>query len=544
MRQAMVVAALLAMGVLAPSRAEACGGFFCSRVPIDQAGERIVFGVKDNLVEAHIQIQYQGAAEKFSWVVPMPAKPTLAVGSPLIFGFLDSRTQPRFNLQWQNSCNRGGGGGDPALADGDAAGPPSPVAGGGVVVVSQQEVGPYDAAILLADNATALSTWLVDNGYDLTLQGRQALEPYVGQGNYFVALKLQQNKQVGDLRPIVVRFPGQRPCIPIKLTAIAARPDMPITAYVLSHKRAIPVNYRHVLINPTRINWLSGGSNYSQVANAAVDEAGGRAFLTEFAGASQPVYEGFKAMIPNYDTAALAQIPHPVDFVAEVLRQGFARDPAVQGLLRQFISVPASVTQQGISEQQFFNMIWQYRAEIDSDPNRAPFDAAGFAKALQDTIVKPTNDALVLLRSHPYLTRLYTTMSADEMTVDPDFDFNSDAPDVTNLFTAKATMESCQDDWSERRVRIELPDGRFFYQKFGQTPTVDGPNSLRIEQWTEVGPAAVIQDNSARVDEELGKAGGGVLNSGCACSSSGAGSAALLTFVLGVFAARRRRGKS
>jgi MYXO-CTERM domain-containing protein len=105
-------------------------------------------------------------------------------------------------------------------------------------------------------------------------------------------------------------------------------------------------------------------------------------------------------------------------------------------------------------------------------------------------------------------------------------------------------MESCDDDWSERRVRIELPDGRFFYQKFGQTPTVDGPNSLRIEQWTDVGPASVIQDNSARVDEELGKAGGGVINSGCACSSSGAGSAALLTFVLGVFAARRRRSKS
>ena len=120
----------------------------------------------------------------------------------------------------------------------------------------------------------------MDNGYDLTPQGAEALEPYVGQGLYFVALKLQQNKQVGDLRPIVVRFEGKRPCIPIKLTAIAARPDMPIIAYVLSNKRAIPVNYRHVLINPTRIDWLRYGSNYNQVATDAVDEAGGQAFLT------------------------------------------------------------------------------------------------------------------------------------------------------------------------------------------------------------------------------------------------------------------------
>jgi len=541
MRHAMVLGALLAAGVLATPQAEACGGFFCSRTPIDQAGERIVFGVKENVVEAHIQIQYQGSAEKFSWVVPMPALPKLAVGSPLIFAYLDSRTQPRFNLEWQNSCEGGGGGvAVPDAAEGDAGGPPT-APGGGVVVVSQQEVGPYDATILQADEATALRTWLVDNGYDLTLQGGQALEPYVGQGNYFVALKLQQNKQVGDLRPIILRFPGNRPCIPIKLTAIAARPNMPIIAYVLSNKRAIPVNYRHVLINPTRINWLSFGSNYSQVANAAVDEAGGQAFLTEFAGASAPVAAGFEAMMPDYDTSALAQIPHPVDFAMAMLNQGFARDPATQGLLRQFIPIPPKLVQQGVTEVEFYNRLSQYRAAIDSDPGRAPFNAAGFAQALENTIVKPTQDSLALLKGNPYLTRLFTTMSAEEMTVDPDFDFNSDAPDVTNQFRAKATMESCEADWSERRVRIDLPDGRFFYQKFGQAPTVEGPNSLRIEQWTTVGPAAVVKDNSAVVDEELEKAGGGVLNSGCACSSSNAGSAALLTFILGVWGARRRR---
>jgi MYXO-CTERM domain-containing protein len=410
-----------------------------------------------------------------------------------------------------------------------------------VVVVSQQEVGPYDAAILMAEEATALRTWLVDNGYDLTLQGGQALEPYVGKGNYFVALKLQQNKQVGDLRPIIVRFPGVRPCIPIKLTAIAARPDMPIIAYVLSNKRAIPVNYRHVLINPTRINWLSSGSNYSQVATEAVNEAGGRAFLTEFAGAAAPVASGFEAMMPNFNTAALAQIPHPVDFAAAMLSQGFGRDPAVQGLLRKYIPMPANLTQQGLPESQFYNMLFRYREDIDNDPNRAPFNAAGFAQELEDSIVKPTKEALALLKAHPYLTRLYTTMSADEMTVDPDFDFNSDAPDVSNVFTAKATMESCEKEWAERRVRIDLPDGRYFYQRFGESPPVQGPNSLRIEQWSDVGPAAVIQDNSAVVDEELDKAGGGVINSGCACSSSGAGSAALLTFILGVWGARRRR---
>jgi MYXO-CTERM domain-containing protein len=529
-------------GLLAAPAAEACGGFFCSRVPIDQAGERIVFGVRDNTVEAHIQIQYQGAAEEFSWVVPMPALPSLSVGSPLIFSYLDARTQPRFTLDWQNSCKDGGRGGID-LANGDSSGPPleSAPTNGGVTVISREEVGPYDAAILQAEASEELRTWLVDNGYDLTPQGAEALEPYVGRGNYFVALKLQQNKQVGDLRPIIVRFQGTRPCIPIKLTAIAARPDMPITAYVLSDKRAIPLNYRHVLINLSRIDWLRFGSNYSQVATAAVDEAGGRAFLTEFAGAAAPFAQGFESFLPNYNTELLAGISHPVDFSAELLRQGFARDPSTQGLLRKYIPIPASLVQQGVTEQQFYNMIFNYRAAIDSDPNRPPFDAAGFAQELETTVVKPGQDSLALLKAHPYLTRLYTTMSAEEMTVDPDFDFNSDAPDVPNLYTAKAYVESCEEDWSQRKIRIELPDGRYYNTRFNAGPITQGPNSLRIEQWAEVGPAAIIQNNRALVDKALEDVDGGVLNSGCACSSAEAGSAALLSLLIAAWGARRRR---
>jgi MYXO-CTERM domain-containing protein len=535
MRHVAVCGALLTAGLLAAPPAEACGGFFCSRAPIDQAGERIVFGVRDNTVEAHIQIQYQGEAEKFSWVVPMPALPTLEVGSPLIFGYLDSRTQPRFQIEWQNFCG-GGPRGEPT-ADSDSGGPPQAGGnGGGVVVVSQQEVGPYDAAILQAGESAALRTWLVDNGYDLTEQGAAALEPYVGQGNYFVALKLQQYKQVGDLRPIVVRFQGNRPCIPIKLTAIAARPDMPIIAYVLASKRAIPINYRHVLINPTRIDWLRFGSNYSTVASEAVDEAGGRAFLTEFAGGAAPIAQGFDAFLPDYDTLKLSGKTHPVDFAEELMRQGLTQDPAIQGMLRKYIPMPASLAQQGVSDAQFYNSLWQYRGAIDSEEGRPPLNVSGFVKEITDTIITPAKKSLELLQAHPYLTRLYTTMSADEMTVDPDFDFNSDAPDVPNLYTVKATIESCE---ANGRVRLELPDGRYWYTSLSGGAFGQGPSSLRIEQWATVGPAAIIQDNSAKVNKALEEGGGGV--GSCGCSSTQAGSAALLSLIFALWGARRRR---
>jgi MYXO-CTERM domain-containing protein len=535
-----VLGALLAVGLLAAPRAEACGGFFCSTVPIDQAGERIVFGVSGNSVEAHIQIQYQGDAKKFAWVVPVQARPTLSIGSAQLFTYLDQVTQPRFQLQWEPSCQPIFG--FPGTAEeAPTAGSPPPQADGGVVVVSREDVGPYDAATLTADDAVALRTWLTTNGYDIPESTTKALEPYVGNGYFFIALKLQQDKSVGDLRPVVVKFEGNRPCIPIRLTAIAARPDMPIIAYVLSQKRAIPINYRHVLINPTRVDWLSSGRNYAQVATAAVDEAGGRAFLTEFAGSAATLGQNFAQMNAGrrYNTAALATYSHPVDFVTEMLFQGFSGDPTVQSLLRKYIPMPASLVQQGVNEMQFYNGLAAYRQAIDSDPGRAPFDAKGFADALEQQVVQPMKSAVALLTAYPYLTRLYTTMSAEEMTVDPDFDFNSDAADVSNVFTAKARFESCQDDFSKRQVRIELPDGRFFFTKFNE-PINQGPNAERVEQYTDVGAPALIQDNSPLILGVIKDLGGGVAG-GCGCGATDAGSAAVLALVFGAWSLRRRR---
>lgn len=540
MRHAVVFGALVAVGLLSAPRAEACGGFFCSQAPIDQAGERIVFGVSGNSVEAHIQIQYAGEAEKFAWVVPVQARPELSLGSAQLFTYLDGVTQPRFQLQWEPSCEPlfPGPINAPSVED---SGPPSGSGDGGVVVVAREDVGPYDAATLTADDAVALRTWLTTNGYDIPEAAGEALSPYVGNGYYFVALKLQQNKDVGDLRPIVLKFAGNRPCVPIRLTAIAARPDMPIIAYVLADKRAIPLNYRHVLINPTRVDWLGGGRNYPMVATEAVDEAGGRAFLTEFAGNATTFAQNFaQGFGRNYDTQALSGIAHPVDFTQAMLNQGFLGDSTVQGLLRKYIPMPASLVSRGVQESQFYNLMWSYRADIDSAPGRPAFDAQGFAQELEKQVVVPLKGAVSLLNAHPYLTRLYTTMSAQEMTVDPDFDFNSDAPDVSNVFTARARFQSCQEDFSKREVRIELPDGRFFFTKFNQ-PITQGPSAERVEQYSEVGAPAVIQDNSPVILGVIQNLGGGLAGQGCGCGATDAGSVALLTLVFGAWSLRRRR---
>src|SRR5687768_1333853 len=85
---------VLAVTMLGDTRtAEACGGFFCQNVPVDQSGEHLLFSIEDDgTVVAHVQIQYQGAAESFAWVLPLPAEPEVSVGSDEIFRTLRGLT--------------------------------------------------------------------------------------------------------------------------------------------------------------------------------------------------------------------------------------------------------------------------------------------------------------------------------------------------------------------------------------------------------------------------------------------------------------------
>lgn len=533
-RLAAAVTALAAVALWSwPTPSEACGGFFCSTVPIDQSGEDIIFNIGDGKVEAHVSIQYVGDAKDFAWVVPVHGVPDLKVGSPQFFQYVQMMTRPQFNLNWtENSCwsnQRWFGAAE------DATSAPNASAGGtGVTVLAQGNVGPYDSAILGATDVNALSKWLNDNGY--VLPDSKALEPYVGRDYNFLALKLQQDRTVGELRPIVIDFGGARPCIPIQLTAVAARPDMPIRAYVFADKRAVPINYRHVLINETRVDWLNFGQNYSEIASRAVDEAGGRAFLTEFAGGTAFMKNPGEWILPgpSLNTAALAQKTHPVDFTEELFMQGFPRgDGALFAMFQKYIPLPKSL-EGTVTPQQFYNSIGSYRTEIDNDPNRMMFDAAGFAAELEESIVKPLLRAREIINLRPYMTRLYTTMSAEEMTVDPEFEFNGDAEDVSNMHEAEATA-ICGIDGQLDKVEITLKDGTKFTVSDTTGPVSDGPFAARIEQYTEAGAPGLIKDNTQEIAAVVSTWG-----NGCGCGAAGMGPMGIL-FIAGAALLRRRR---
>lgn len=274
--------------MLLPSPALACGGMFCdtstATTIVVQAAERIVFSFNEGMLDTEVQIAFQGEADEFAWVVPVPVEPELYVSNDALFTVLGEATAPQYVVNTQftgapqdDGCN---GISDTASADGSGEDGGSV----GVTVAATETVGPYDTVVLQATNADVLVTWLQDQGYSLPDTLSTRLEPYVAAGQYFVALKLSSDKGTGDLTPLGMRYAASVASIPIQLTAVAAVPDLPIEVFVLGPARAVPDNYLHVQLNDAALDWFGGLANYTDVVSRAVDEAGGQAFVTEFAG--------------------------------------------------------------------------------------------------------------------------------------------------------------------------------------------------------------------------------------------------------------------
>src|SRR5262249_35158047 len=107
-------------------------------------------------------------------------------------------------------------------------------------------------------------------------------------------VKLTGGAGIDEIHPLVVRYTGTEPCVPLQLTAVAAIEDMGVRTFFLGNTRVVPKNYKHVVLNPVMINWAKLATNYDEVVSGAADNpvANGHAFVTEYAGPSSAVQSG------------------------------------------------------------------------------------------------------------------------------------------------------------------------------------------------------------------------------------------------------------
>ncbi len=477
------------------SAAYACGGFFCNQTPVDQSAERIVFAVDEttSTVETHVQIFYTGVAAEFAWVVPVAQIPEIFVSTDTLFDNLALYTAPTFqtDIVYEGECqgyypywlDYAGSYSSSASADTGSAGE-------SVEVIATQQVGPYETVTLKAETETGLIAWLQDNGYDLPDDLTPLLAPYVAGDAYFVALRLANGFDSGDIAPLGLRYTGARASIPIQLTSIAATPDMRLEVYVLGRNRAVPDNYLHVVINEALIDWTTGGSNYDAVVTAAADQAGGQAFATDMSGPAAD----WRWVVPEPgDVSGLAAVVNPINWLDGAIEVGVPANDAMLAVLRTYIPMPDDLVADGLSETNFYNCLSCYSDSLGGQA----FDPVAATAALEELVTDPLHHALGLFDTHAQLTRLNSSVSPVEMTVDPIFVFNSVMPDEDGLWLATLVYECpTGEDYEDALRRVELPDGRILV-----LPSIQwlADSGVTVAEWLAASgmlPAARIEDTS------------------------------------------------
>ncbi len=472
--------------------AAACGCFAAPVVtttdPIVQAGERILFAQTGNQVTAYVQIQFKGDASDFGWLLPLPAVPDVKTGTDELFEVLDATTRPRFALTTtlNGACqpSRGvsfGCGSGAYLAGGrgegqDAGVGPSPL-------VLQNTAGPYHYAVLKADSKAELLQWLSDNRYSVPVTSDEALKPYIRPGGYFLALKLRSGQTAGDLKPVVLTYTSDYPMIPLILTSATAVPNMGVQVFVLGEHRAVPRNFHHVELNLLKLEW-SDAKNYAALVTQAVAEAPEKhAFVTEYAGSSQIARGQLTAAGRFGSRVVLENLSGARGFVDYLYEHGFTLrgtndlSDGLMNVLATAIPVPASAP----SRQEYYR---------SGDLTGVTIDPKKLSDDVWAAVAQPIIDADRLLDSKPTLTRMFTTLSPEDMTKDPVFGFNPSLPDVSNVHGA-TRVTGCQNvPTTFATERYSLPDE----SRLTETKRSEMPAAARVEQLPEEGAPVGVSE--------------------------------------------------
>jgi len=548
-------ASLVATLSLDMSRAEACGCFAPPdpTVPVVQAGERILFGIEDGVVTAHIQIQFGGAdGQDFGWLVPLPSVPEVSVGTDEVFTQLTQSTQPlyRLNTEFEGNCLFGPRGGTGASGDSSGQNAPSeegdPGPGAPPLVVIQSSAGPYDFAVLRADSKEPMLEWLAENGYFVPVGTEDVVDPYIRPGGYFLALKLQPGQSAGDIQPVVLEYESDLPMVPLVLTSVAADPDMGVQVWVVGDARAIPRNFFHTHINDMLLNWLDGAQNYVDVLTDAVDEADGHhSFVTEYAGTSSVMLDrlDWDGRFGNVDQ--LATLTEAIPFIQYLRSNGYPFTSQLLSILQNELPVPSGLADTGVDAVTYYFSIEYYLGPFkDDNPDLftdldLEFDSAAMAIAIDERIVEPSMKAGKMFRDYPYLTRMFTTISPDEMTKDPVFSFNPDLEEVSNTHEGTMTYHCgvYADDPNTTPATIVTEQGNVLHLRKGtdRNPWLRAnvPYSQRIEILREEGPPEVVTDNRQLISDYL--------DSGCSVAGNNSSLMWSVFATLGLLAFRRRR---
>jgi MYXO-CTERM domain-containing protein len=317
----------------------------------------------------------------------------------------------------------------------------------------------------------------------------------------------------------------------VKLTAVAANEDMGVMTWLLGNSRAVPENYLSLELNEARINWFNAASNYESVVIEAADDAGGWGFVTEFAGPTAPlngvVWQSFEqSQWDQFSTRTYGSFEEMFNASTQ-----WSSYDGYWDAVRAAVTLP-----DGVVFEDFQLCPSCYATQVTYSPSE-------LVAALNENVIEPMRVVQDLIDAHPQMTRLYSTLSATEMTLDPLFTFNPDLPEVSNVHQATRVIECNPSVYSwEAPWRIELPQGSVVRGTASQAAAQSWPAELgelppniRITRQSSSGEGRLLEDRTEDINTLLddynstipgsgsGGAGAGGTSAGTAGTSVGAG---------------------
>gem|GEM_PF-3010648 len=194
---------------------------------------RVLLVKHDDNQQMVVQPEFNGDATDFALVMPFAVQPDITEAPEDIFAKLEDLTNPVVEFPEGDLFD-----GLASIEQSTEGAQPK------VTVLEQRDVGDYTATTLEANDSQALLDWLAENGYETSDSKKDVLGQYIGEGQYFVALKvnlsnaeLDANGQLkGRLKPVVFNDLGDSAVLPTRLMADQdATDNMNMVIYTLSN---------------------------------------------------------------------------------------------------------------------------------------------------------------------------------------------------------------------------------------------------------------------------------------------------------------------
>lgn len=224
-RAAAVVAVTAALVTFGPAESGACAcGAFVANDKLRAQQETALVDLNGQTESITLSVLARSTADEAAFLMPVPSRARFEVADADVFAELDEISKPEVRVR-------------EVVADGDGAGG-APGAGSGATVVDHVEVGPFEVAQLAGDDATAVTSWLGDNGFTMPADLSGALTPYLAEGWLVVAVRLSPSSgSLEDgLPPMRLSFETSTPVYPMRLSATAEN-SQPLRLYVLADHR-------------------------------------------------------------------------------------------------------------------------------------------------------------------------------------------------------------------------------------------------------------------------------------------------------------------